>query len=61
MPNVGRKFLDTSFKSGELKTIGEDIQKIMPPSNPFDRKSSEKKKGIIEKIREFFEKYVGLS
>ena len=60
-PEETRKFLDNAFRSGELKTIGEDIQKIMPPSNPFDIKSSEKKKGIIERLKEFFEKYVGLS
>lgn len=60
-PEETRKFLDNTFRSGELKTIGEDIQKIMPPSNPFDIKSSEKKKRIIERLKEFFEKYVGLS
>lgn len=59
-PEETRKFLDNAFRSGELKTIGEDIQKIMPPSNPFDIKSSEKKKGIIEKLKEFFEKYIGI-
>lgn len=60
-PEETRKFLDNAFCSGELKTIGEDIQKIMPPSNPFDIKSSENKKGIIERLKKFFEKYVGLS
>ena len=59
-PEETRKFLDNAFRSGELKTIGEDIQKIMPPSNPFDIKSSEKKKGIIERLKEFFEKYIGI-
>ncbi len=59
-PEETRKFLDNAFRSGELKTIGMGIQQIMPPSNPFDKKSSEKKKGIIERIREFFEKYIGL-
>lgn len=59
-PEATRKFLDNAFRSGELKTIGMDIQRIMPPSNPFDKKSGEKKKGIIERIREFFEKYIGL-
>ena len=59
-PEETRKFLDNAFRSGELKTIGEDIQKIMPPSNPFDIKSSEKKKGIIDRLKEFFEKYIGI-
>lgn len=59
-PEAARKFLDNAFRSGELKTIGMGIQHIMPPTNPFDKKSGEKKKGIIERIREFFEKYIGL-
>lgn len=56
-----RKFLADAFLSGELKTLGEGIQKIMPPANPFDKKSGERKKGIIERIRAFFEKYLGLA
>ena len=43
-----------------MKTIGTDIQAIMPPANPFDKKSGEKKKGIIERLKAFFEKYLGL-
>ena len=60
-PEETRKFLDSAFQSGELKTLGEGIPKIMPPANPFDRSSTEKKKGIIERIKAFFEKYTGLN
>lgn len=59
-PEETRKFMDNAFRDGALKTIGTDIDKIMPPANPFDKKSSEKKKGIIERIKAFFEKYLGL-
>lgn len=59
-PEETRKFLDCAFQSGELKTFGEGIQKIMPPADPFDKTSSEKKKGIIERLMAFFEKYIGL-
>lgn len=59
-PEETRKFIDNAFRDGALKTIGTDIDKIMPPANPFDKKSSEKKKGIIERIKAFFEKYLGL-
>ena len=51
-PEETRKFLDNAFRSGELKTIGEDIQKIMPPSNPFEIKSSEKRGCDSCKLRE---------
>ena len=59
-PEETRKFIDNAFRDGALKTIGTDIDKIMPPANPFDKKSNEKKKGIIERIKAFFEKYLGL-
>ena len=55
-----RRFMDNAFRDGTLKTIGTDIQAIMPPANPFDKKSGEKKKGIIERLKAFFEKYLGL-
>lgn len=59
-PQETRRFMDNAFRDGTLKTIGTDIQAIMPPANPFDKKSGEKKKGIIERLKAFFEKYLGL-
>ena len=59
-PEKAREFLNQSFEKGTLKTIGQDIQNILPPSNPFDKNSAKKKHDIIEKIKTFFEKYIGL-
>lgn len=59
-PEETRKFLANAFRDGALKTIGTDIQAIMPPSNPFDRTSGEKKRSIIASLKAFFEKYLGL-
>lgn len=59
-PEATRNFMANAFRDGVLKTIGTDIQAIMPPANPFDRKSSEKKKDIVERLKAFFEKYLGL-
>ena len=59
-PAETRKFIANAFRDGALKTIGTDIQAIMPPANPFDKKSGEKKKDIIERLKAFFEKYLGL-
>lgn len=59
-PEQARAFLKQSFEKGSLKTIGQDIQNILPPSNPFDKNSGKKKRSIIERIKEFFEKYFGL-
>ncbi len=60
-PELARRFIEKSFQDGELKTRGTDIQNILPPASPFDRNSNKKKKGIIERIKEFFEKYIGLA
>lgn len=55
-----KKFIDNSFRDGTLKTIGTDIDKIMPPVSHFGGGRAEKKEGIIEKLKKFFEKYFGL-
>ena len=57
-----RKFLDNSFRDGEVKTTGTDIEKILPPMRRFggDNKT-ERKQTIIEKISKFCEKYFGIS
>ena len=57
-----RKFLDNSFRDGEVKTTGTDIEKILPPMRRFggDNKT-ERKQTIIEKISKFFEKYFGIN
>ena len=56
-----RKFLDNSFRDGQVKTTGTDIEKILPPMSRFggDNKT-ERKQSIIEKISKFFEKYFGI-
>ncbi|GHU17107.1 DEAD/DEAH box helicase [Betaproteobacteria bacterium] len=56
-----RKFVDNAFRDGTLKTTGTDIDKILPPVSRFGSGNrAEKKQGIIAKLREFFEKYLGL-
>ena len=56
-----RKFIKNSFRDGEVRTNGTDIEKILPPMSRFgggNRK--ERKQNIIDKIKKFFEKYFGL-
>ena len=56
-----RKFIDNSFRDGQVKTTGTDIEKILPPMRLFGGGNrSEKKETIIEKIKKFFEKYFGI-
>ena len=56
-----RKFISESFKNGEIKTTGTDIDKIMPPVSRFGGGNrAEKKQSIIDKLRAFFEKFFGI-
>lgn len=60
-PEETRKFMGNSFRDGALKTIGTDIDKILPPVSRFGGgKRAAKKQGVVEKLEKFFEKYFGL-
>lgn len=60
-PEETRKFLENSFREGEIKTVGTDIDKFMPPVSRFGGGNRAKKKqGVIEKLKAFFEKYFGV-
>lgn len=60
-PEETRKFLENTFRYGEVKTVGTDIGKIMPPMSRFGGGNRTKKKQtIIEKIQRFFDKYFGI-
>ncbi|MBQ3704181.1 MAG: type I restriction endonuclease subunit R [Oscillospiraceae bacterium] len=56
-----REFLENAFREGEVKTSGTDIDKLMPPVSRFGGAGrAEKKQGIIDRLRTFFEKYFGV-
>lgn len=56
-----RKFIDNSFRDGQVKTSGTDIEKILPPMRRFGGGNrAERKQTIIDKILKFFEKYFGI-
>ena len=60
-PQETRAFIDNSFRDGQVRTTGTDIDRILPPMSRFgggDRQ--EKKKSVIEKIQAFFERYFGI-
>lgn len=60
-PEETEKFIESSFRDGQVRTTGTDIDKILPPMSRFGSGNrKEKKKTVIEKIRTFFEKYFGL-
>ncbi len=56
-----RRFLEDSFRNGEVKTTGTDIDKLMPPVSRFGGGNrSAKKQTIIDKLKAFFERFFGI-
>ena len=55
-----RAYIAKSFDFGSLKTNGTVIDNIMPPVSRFGGGRAKKKAGVIEKLKGFFEKYIGL-
>ena len=57
-----RKFIENSFRNGEIKTTGTDIDDLMPPVSRFGGGNrAAMKQTIIEKLKTFFERYFGIS
>lgn len=60
-PEETEKFIESSFRDGQVRTTGTDIDKILPPMSRFGGGNrQEKKRSVIEKIQSFFERYFGL-
>lgn len=59
-PEETKRYIENSFRDGALKTIGTDIDKIMPPVSRFGGGRAEKKQKIITRLTQFFEKYFGI-
>ena len=56
-----RRLVENAFRDGVFKTTGTEIDKLMPPVSRFGGGGrTQKKKGVIEKLKAFFEKYFGL-
>lgn len=60
-PQETRTFIDNSFRDGQVRTTGTDIDRILPPMSRFGGGNrQEKKKSVIDKIQAFFDRYFGL-
>lgn len=60
-PIETRVFMENTFREGEVKTVGTDIDKILPPVSRFGGGNrAAKKKTVIERLKAYFEKYYGL-
>jgi type I restriction enzyme R subunit len=58
--NETRRYVEGSFRDREMKTTGTEFTGILPPTDIFKPGYSLKKQTVIEKLRGFFEKYLGL-
>ena len=57
-----RKYLSNAYRDGQIKTSRTDIDKIMPPVSRFGGGArAEKKQVVIDKLKAFFEKCLGLA
>ena len=56
------KFVENAFRDGQLRTTGTDIDKILPAMSRFGGggNRSYKKMSVIRKLKDFFEKFIGL-
>ena len=56
-----RKYLENAFRDGEIKTVGTEIDKLMPPVSRFGGGGrAQKKQGVIDKLKAFFERFFGI-
>lgn len=56
-----RKFLENAFREGEVKTVGTDIDKLMPPVSRFGGGNrANKKKNVISRLKAYFDKFYGV-
>lgn len=56
-----RHFVDVSFRNGQIKTTGTDIDKILPPISRFGNSNrSVKKQNVIQRLLSFFERFFGI-
>lgn len=58
-----RSLVEQSFRVGELRTSGTTINQVMKPVSRFARTGGlgEKKKSVVTRLSEFFDRFFGLS
>ncbi|MFN2926664.1 type I restriction endonuclease subunit R [Lachnospiraceae bacterium YH-ros2228] len=61
-PDETRKFIENAFRDGEIKTTGTDIDKLLPPVSRFGGSNrAEMKKGVIDRLMAYFERFYGMT
>lgn len=62
-PAETRYFIDAAFRDGTVQGTGVAITKVLPPVSRFSRDSgrTEKKRRVLTRLSNFFERFFGLS
>ena len=59
-PAETEKFVASTFRDGRLKTTGIALDAILPPVRRFGGGRAAKKRSVIEKLKAFFDKFMGV-
>lgn len=62
-PEATRKFIEEAFEEGEIKETGVALDGLLPPVPRFGNKGNvraTKKQTVVDKLKDFFEKYFGV-
>ena len=62
-PEKTRDYLASAFRDGELRSKGTRFASIMPPTTMFDADNMKEKKkhGVLDKLEQYFERYLLIS
>jgi len=62
-PAETRAFVEAAFRDGAIRPTGTAITHVLPPTSRFsaDGGHGEKKRRVLEMLREFFERFFGLA
>ena len=58
-PKETAAFMQRAFADGYVTETGTGIAKILPPTNPFLPESGEKKLTVIERLKDYLQKFLG--
>jgi len=62
-PEETRDFIESAFRDGAIQASGTAITMILPPVSKFspDAGYGEKKQRVLDKLRDFLDRFLGLS
>ena len=59
-PKESYAFMERAFADGYVTETGTGVTSILPPSNPFLPESGKKKQTVIEKLKAYLNKFLGV-